>query len=212
VRIERRTGEPYGQRFGLTTPAATYDVALPVLGAFQQRNAATAALALEQLSVSLRPSVEDFQRALSRLVLPGRMEFFPSHPSVIFDVAHNPDKMRNLVDAVLETFAERRFACIVAVSESKDAKAMLGELTRLPASFIFTSFDTAGRTAVKPARLASLADDLGVWGRALADPVEAFSIARRSAAGDEIVLVTGSTFIVATLRDWWFANVAASAR
>ena len=36
----------------------------------------------------------------SRLVIPGRMEFFPSHPGVVFDVAHNPDKTQHLVEAL----------------------------------------------------------------------------------------------------------------
>ena len=149
---------------------------------------------------------------MSQLVIPGRMEFFPSHPAVVFDIAHNPDKARNLVDAMLETFPDRRFWCIVAISDTKDAKAVLAELTRLPGSFVFTTFEAAGRTPVKPSRLASLAGDFERWGRAVNDPVEAFSIARRHAAADEIVLVTGSTFVVGALRDWWFNNVAASTR
>ncbi len=66
-----------------------------------------------------------------------------------------------------------------------------------------------GRTAIAPTRLANLIQDFGAWGRAVNDPVEAFSIARRNAAADEIVLVTGSTYVVGTLRDWWSANVAA---
>ena len=52
----------------------------------------------------------------------------------------------------------------------------------------------------------------GRWGRAIADPVEAFSIARRNADADDIVVVTGSTFVVATLRDWWLANVVDARR
>jgi hypothetical protein len=40
------------------------------------------------------------------------------------------------------------------------------------------------------------------------DPVEALTVARRNASHDDIVVVTGSTFIVADLREWWFANVA----
>jgi folylpolyglutamate synthase/dihydropteroate synthase len=49
-----------------------------------------------------------------------------------------------------------------------------------------------------------------IWGRAIADPVDAFSIARRNADANDIVVVTGSTFVVATVREWWFANVVSS--
>jgi dihydrofolate synthase/folylpolyglutamate synthase len=209
VEIEPRPSEPYGQSFVLRTPADRYELSLPVLGAFQRRNAATAVLALEQLRPELRPSPNEIAGAMSRLVIPGRMEFFPSHPSVIFDIAHNPDKARSLVDALLETFPNRRFTAVVAIGESKDATAILRELARLPATFIFSSFDAVGRVAIKPARLSSLAQDFGAWGRAVNDSVEAFSIARRNASAQEIILVTGSTYIVGTLRDWWLANVAA---
>ncbi|MBV8600606.1 MAG: hypothetical protein JO359_03470 [Candidatus Eremiobacteraeota bacterium] len=212
VRIEAQPSEPYGQTFTVVTPEDRYELSLPILGRFQQRNAATAVLALEHLPSELRPNRDAIERAMSQLVIPGRMEFFPSHPGVVFDVAHNVDKARSLVDAMLETFAGRRFWCVVAISESKDAGAVLGELSRLPGAFVFTTFEAAGRTPVKPTRLASLAGDFERWGRAVNDPVEAFSIARRHAAADEIVLVTGSTFVVGTLRDWWFANVAAGAR
>lgn len=212
VQIEPRPGEPYGQSFIVTTPQKRYDLSLPVLGRFQQRNAATAVLALEQLGDDLRPSVADVEMAMSRLVIPGRMEFFPSHPPVVFDIAHNSDKMRSLVEALLETFPERRFMAVVAIGEAKDARAVLSELARLPASFIFTSFEAAGRHATPAARLASLMGDHGAWGRAVSDPVEAFSIARRNATAGDVVLVTGSTYVVGTLRDWWLTNVHSPAR
>ena len=212
VQIESQPGETYGQSFTIRTPKDAYTLSLPVLGRFQQRNAATAILALEQLKDDLRPTRDDIETGMSRLVIPGRMEFFPSHPAVVFDIAHNGDKARNLVDALLETFPGRRFMAVVAIGEAKDARQILAELSRLPASFIFTSFEAVGRTAISPTRLASLVQDYGAWGRAVNDPVEAFSIARRNAGADEIVLVTGSTYVVGTLRDWWFANVGAEAR
>jgi dihydrofolate synthase/folylpolyglutamate synthase len=139
------------------------------------------------------------------------MEFFPSHPSVVFDVAHNPDKMAHLVEALTETFPGRRFSFVIAVAQSKDVASILEPLRPLRATYAFTTFsDIPGRSAVRPQRLASIAEDLGMWGRAISDPVEAFSIARRNADAGDIVVVTGSTFVVATLRDWWIANVVSS--
>jgi dihydrofolate synthase/folylpolyglutamate synthase len=210
VRIDARGGGRYGQAFVVTTPADRYELSLPVLGAFQQRNAATAILALEQLQARLRPTREQIELAMSRLAIPGRMEFFPSRPPVVFDIAHNPDKARSLVDALLQTFPAKRYTAIVAISESKNAKGVLEQLARLPAKFTFTSFDATGRTAIEPARLASILEDFDVSARAVADPLEAFSIARSDAPAEDIVLVTGSTYVVGTLRDWWFVNTDAN--
>jgi folylpolyglutamate synthase/dihydropteroate synthase len=141
-------------------------------------------------------------------MIPGRMEFFPSRPAVVFDIAHNPDKAASLANALRATFPDRRFAFVIAVGESKDAAAIIAAFADVPATFTFTSFTANGRTSTRPQRLASIAESLGVWGRAIGDPVDAFAIARRNADAQDIVVVTGSTFVVATLRDWWFANVA----
>ncbi|MDP9105122.1 MAG: bifunctional folylpolyglutamate synthase/dihydrofolate synthase [Candidatus Eremiobacteraeota bacterium] len=207
VTIEPRHGERYGQSFTLTTPEDRYAISLPVLGDFQQENAATAVRALEQLGPGLRPSREQIESGLARTVIPGRMEFFPSHPGVVFDIAHNPDKAAHLAHALAETFPNRRFTFVMAIGESKDAAQVIEPFLALRGSFTFTTFSVAGRTASRPQRLASIADELGGWGRAITDPVEAFSIARRNADADDVIVVTGSTFVVAELREWWMANV-----
>jgi len=210
VVVAPRSGERYGQSFTVTTPNDRYEISLPVLGAFQQRNAATAIRAVELLPPSLRPDRDAVESGLARLVIPGRMEFHPAFPPVVFDIAHNPDKARNLCEALVETFPGKRFAFVIAITETKDAAQILAPFAALPGTFTFTSFETAGRTATRPQRLASLAEELGIWGRAITDPVDAFSVARRNAEGGDIVVVAGSTFVVATLRDWWFANVASN--
>jgi dihydrofolate synthase/folylpolyglutamate synthase len=211
VTIEQRRGERYGQSFAVVTPVDRYELALPVLGEFQQENAATAIRALEYLGDDLRPARAQIEAGFARLVIPGRMEFFPSHPSVVFDVAHNPDKTGHLVQALRSAFPDRRFSFVIAVAQSKDVASILRPFTELPATYSFTAFGgVPGRTAIRPQRLASIAEELGIWGRAIGDPVDAFSIARRNADANDIVVVTGSTFVVATLRDWWFANVVSS--
>jgi dihydrofolate synthase/folylpolyglutamate synthase len=210
VTVEPRHGERYGQSFALVTPDDRYEISLPVLGDFQQENAATATRTLEQLDGDLRPSREAIESGLARTVIPGRMEFFPSHPGVVFDIAHNPDKAAHLAHALALTFPDRRFTFVMAIGTSKDAAQVIAPFVALRGSFTFTSFSAPGRVASRPQRLASIAGELGGWGRAVTDPVEAFAIARRNAEADDIVVVTGSTFVVAELREWWMANVASS--
>jgi folylpolyglutamate synthase/dihydropteroate synthase len=48
-----------------------------------------------------------------------------------------------------------------------------------------------------------IAESIGSSGRSVGDPIEALSIARRSAAANDVIVVTGSTFLVAVLREWW---------
>ncbi|MBC5809293.1 MAG: hypothetical protein GIW95_00320 [Candidatus Eremiobacteraeota bacterium] len=207
ARVEARAGQPYGQSFTVATGSDSYELSLPVLGNFQQRNAATAIVALERLREGLRPSRQAIENGLARLAIAGRMEFFPGFPPTIFDVAHNPDKASNLADALAKTFGDRRFTFVVAIGQSKDANGVLEAFFALPASFIFTTFEAPGHQAVRTDRLVNIAQARGFSARAVSDPVEALSIARRNADTGTIVVVTGSTFVVGSLRDWWLTNV-----
>jgi dihydrofolate synthase/folylpolyglutamate synthase len=204
VRIVREDdADRRAQAIRVTTPHGSYRLRLPVLGIFQLSNAATAICVLEQLGAELQPSADDVVRAFSRLDIPGRMELFATNPAVIFDIAHNTEKAESLVASLRESFPGRRIHYVVAVGESKDARRIIEILGSLPATFTFTSFVASGRPAIRPQKLATIAESLGRWGRAIGDPVEALTVARRMAAIDDVVVVTGSTFIVAGLREWY---------
>jgi dihydrofolate synthase/folylpolyglutamate synthase len=199
-----------GQSFSIVTPRARYDISTPMLGEFQRRNTATAIAVLETLPPEFGASVEQVESALASLTIPGRMEYYPGHPGVLFDIAHNAEKAEHLVRSLQEHFPDRRFTFVVAIGESKDAREILRQFASLPARFIFTSFEIAGRAPTKPQRLAAIAESLGSWGRVVQEPVEAMEIARRTSSADEIIVVTGSTFIVAEIRGWWLETIVAA--
>jgi dihydrofolate synthase / folylpolyglutamate synthase len=198
VRVERE-----GQSFEVLTANAQYAIETRMFGSFQRRNAATAIATMEQLPPALRPNPAQIESAFAELIIPGRMEVYPGHPTLVFDIAHNVEKAEELVRSLRERFAERHFTYVVAISASKDATEILRTLASLPANFVFTSFDTAGREATNPMRLLRIAEKIGTWGRSVGDPIEALSVARRSAAANDVIVVTGSTFLVAALREWW---------
>jgi dihydrofolate synthase/folylpolyglutamate synthase len=198
VRIEREA-----QHFDVVTPHARYSIETRMLGSFQRRNAATAIATLEELPEGLRPSPAQIESALAELLIPGRMEVYPGHPTLVFDIAHNVEKAEQLVASLRERYDDRRFTFVVAIGASKDAAEILRAFATLPANFVFTSFDIAGREAMSPMRLMRIAESIGASGRSVGDAVEALSVARRSAAANDVIVVTGSTFLVAMLREWW---------
>jgi dihydrofolate synthase/folylpolyglutamate synthase len=180
---------------------------LPVLGTFQRTNAVSAIAVLKQLGEALRPSRDAIWRSFSELSIPGRMELVPAKPPVVFDMAHNAEKAESLVDSLRESFAGCRVHYVVAIGETKDARRILEILAALPCTFTFTSYGAPGRRAIAPARLATIAESIGCWGRAIGDPTEALTVARRLAAIDDVVVVTGSTFIVGELREWFIPAI-----
>lgn len=189
------------RRFDVVTPRGRYAIALSVFGAFQRRNACTAIAALEALEEPLRPAAADVERGLAHVVIPGRMEIVPGEPTVVLDIAHNEEKAAHLAVALRERFAQRKMRALVAVGEGKDAAAILDALAPVVASFVVTSFSAAGRTPVAPERLAALARRHGLPVCSVEDPLEAFALALDRCAPTDVLVVTGSTFVVAAVRD-----------
>ena len=208
--IEPRPSDlAYSQALRITTARRNYDITMPLMGEFQLLNAATAIVAGEQIEDRFAVSASEVASGLADIALPGRMEFYPSRPSLLFDVAHNGAKAAALAAALRRHFEDRRFAFVVAIAQTKDANAMIKTWAGLPAQFIFTAFDVSHRSAMPPRTLANIAESQGVVSRAVSDPVEALSVARRIAGADDLVVVTGSTFLVAALRGWFLENAGA---
>lgn len=214
VRIESAPDSSAGpsQRFVATTRRARYRVELGVRGTFQVTNAATAIAVLETLPHELRPDRRSVERGLARVAIPGRMELFDGRPPVLFDIAHNAEKAHGLVSSLEATFGDRAMHYVVAIGQSKDASQILGILGRLPSRFTFTSFAVAGRRPIPPGDLAVLGRELGRPVRVVDDPIVALRTARDGAESDEVVVVTGSTFVVAVTREWLAAEMAARER
>jgi dihydrofolate synthase/folylpolyglutamate synthase len=208
ARIESRLGPgSYSQTVAVSTTSDSYNFELPLIGQFQVTNAATAILACEQVRSKLPFTPADTARALSALSLPGRSEYYPSGPPVLFDVAHNAEKALALRRAIEQHFDGRRLIFVVAIAEEKDVPAMFEAWRDLPAHFIFTTFDVSHRRSRHSRNLSNIAEQMGLISRAVDDPVEALGVARRMAKGSDLVVVTGSTFLVGLLRAWFLDNV-----
>ncbi len=186
--------------FSVRTAQSGYELELSVYGSFQRGNARTAIVALEALPHSLRPSVESVERGLARVAIPGRMEIVNGDPPVVLDIAHNAEKAEHLADALREHFPGRTMHALVAIGEGKDAAAILQALAPLLSQVTVTSFEAAGRRPVAPSRLAELARSFAP-ARVISRPDEAFARACEACAPGEVLLVTGSTFVVAAVRN-----------
>lgn len=202
------SADPLVQRTRVATKRGEYEFDLPVLGGFQLLNAATALVACEQSEPTLPFSVAAAVRGLESITLPGRMEYFPGRPSLIFDIAHNAEKALALCQSLERHFPERRLTFVSAIADGKDVPGMITAWESLPAQFIFTTFPESHLRPVRPYNLANAAQTHGLAARAVEDPEEALMLALRVSAADDIVVVTGSTYLVGELRRWFLDNVA----
>lgn len=183
-------------------------VLLGMAGAFQAENAALAVAAAEALDPEGAWIDEEAVRTgLGRARLPGRLERIEAHPCpVILDGAHNPDKL----DAALEAVAGRRYSALHAVFGSlgsHDTVAGLRALHRRARTLVLTRPRVYAKEPRPPMELARLLrhQDGGHVG-VVDDPEAALEQALGAAQADDLVLVTGSLYLVGQLRGRFFPS------
>lgn len=171
---------------------ATLDVADRGLLAnpVQIRNA-TLALAVAQYLVPELALPEALAR-MGAVRLVGR---FSRRGRVLFDVAHNPDKVAATAQHLREAFPDAQFIVVCGVSSGRDPIATLGPLVPLGRRVVVTQSRYRGRDADEVASALSQAFT-GVAINVVPDPRQALCRAFELAQDTDLVLVTGSTFVV----------------
>jgi dihydrofolate synthase/folylpolyglutamate synthase len=112
----------------------------PLLGEHQARNTAIAIAAVASLGEDYVPARTHMSKALANIFLPGR---FQRRGKFIFDVAHNPDGVRTIVETIRAAKPPRPLAAMVAVLADKDWRGMIRELAPVVDRFLFTNAPSA---------------------------------------------------------------------
>lgn len=190
-----------GQVLDLFGPHGRYDEAfLPLHGDHQADNAAAALAAVESF-VGASLGDEVVEEGLGTVQLPGRLEVAASRPLVVLDGAHNQDAARALAAAVPNVFPEgagRRILVLGALGP-KEPEEVLEELAALMPDLVVTCTAPSPR-AVPADRLAALMGAQGFDVEPVADAVEAVRRAVALADDDDLVLVTGSFYVLSAAR------------
>ena len=202
--IAVRAMDQQGLRFDYTDDGHHLaDCQVPLIGAHQAANAALAIRA----AVTLVPAInaEAIHAGLAAVALPGRFEIVARDPMVVLDVAHNPEKMRALVAALTSVARWQRLVVVFGALEGKAVAGMLTILAPLHPLIIATAPTVAGRVSTAPATVSATAERLGLEVIVQPDPQEAVSTALALANTADVVLVTGSLFLVSQVRARWRA-------
>jgi dihydrofolate synthase/folylpolyglutamate synthase len=176
---------------------------LPV-GLLGEHQAANAAVALAAVG-SLRESgwvipVEAIRTGLAGVVWPARVELIQRRPAIVLDTAHNVASVAALVGTLNQSFSPRRRILVFATTREKDVRGMLACLLGQFDEVILTQYADSPR-AVPFNELAAAARELsGRRCRVCPRPADAWDEARRLAAPDDLICVTGSFLIAAQMR------------
>ncbi len=178
---------------------AALTLSMPLLGAHQVDNAATAFAALEAAELGL--SYSDIQNGFYRVKWPARFEVARQEPPVIFDSAHNRDSFARLRQTLDEYFPARPVYLVFGVSEDKMLRDMLEEIRPRATRLIATRADHP--RALEAEKIVAMAAQAGVESEA-ATPVEAALARALELAGSTgIVLSAGSLFVTAEVMRAW---------
>jgi len=170
-------------------------IVCPLAGEHQVDNAATAALALRALGVD--------PAGIAEARWPGRIEHVSPNPDIILDGAHNPAGARALARYLERFYGNRRIWLVYGAMRDKAIDEVAGTLFPLAAELLLTAPDTP--RALRPEALAEFAAS-GHMAAHIEQTVEAaINYARTHANDEDLIVITGSLFVVGEARRLFLA-------
>ena len=180
-----------GSRF-LLSGELDLRIRCPLAGEHQVENAATAAVALTRLGVSI-PAIET---GIAGTRWPGRLERISEQPEIIVDGAHNPAGARALAAYIDRFYGGRRVWLIYGAMRDKAVAEIGGILFPRAEQVIVTAPEQA--RAMSPETLREISDHPHV--RVARTLREALAMVA-AAPPKDVVFITGSLFLVAEARE-----------
>ena len=172
-------------------------LSLALRGRHQRNNAAAALAALELGSEAFPVSEDVVREGLKTVSWPGRFEIVRENPTVILDGAHNGEGVSALAAEVEEFRQGRKIKLLFASMEDKDWRLMLGTLTRFTDEVVLTRVSM--ERSADPQLLATQLRD-NVFYRVIEDPRRGLNFLLENARPSDIVLVTGSLYLLGEIR------------
>jgi dihydrofolate synthase/folylpolyglutamate synthase len=178
-------------------------LAYPALrGANQLINAAGVLAALEALRTRLPVPAQAVRNGLALIDLPGRFQIVPGQPTLVLDVAHNPQSVATLAVNLDQMGFFPRTHAVFGAMRDKDLRPMLARMAPLVDAWHFCDLDTP--RALTAEGMAALWDEVRAGrqdGREVpvarhAGPSQALQAALAAADPADRIVVFGSFYTV----------------
>jgi len=186
-----------GQVFDLDGPGYCYkDLELNLIGCHQIENASIGIGMLKAISgKGFCLEEKHIRDGLKAVVWPGRLQIVHKSPYVILDGAQNPASMLALVSSVKKILRYKKLICVFGISSDKDIKSVSGILDAFSDIIILTKAkDNPRASDISALRLNFGKNRPGLEDSS--DVYEALDKAMKLADKDDLILVTGSLFVV----------------
>jgi len=175
---------------------------IPLLGYHQVINSAVAYATLQQLiQQNFAISQAAISEGFGEVRWEGRFQILSREPIVVLDSAHNRDSALKLRIALDDYFPGQPVSMVFGASADKDIEGMLAELSPRISRIIITQ--AAHPRAADPESLERIARGFGLRAECINPPEDAFATAFRRVAPGEVILATGSIFVVGEILAYW---------
>jgi dihydrofolate synthase / folylpolyglutamate synthase len=186
----------YGQTIRIEGPFGTLEVKLPLLGAHQVENAATATASVRAFDREV--STGTIADGLANVRWPCRIEVLREDPLVIADGAHNRDSARRLAETLVEYFACDRALFVIGCGSDKDIDGLAEELAPLASRVLAVRAEHP--RAMDPQRIAEAFGRLNADSEIVDKVPDAVDRAIAAAGSRALICVAGSLFVAAEAR------------
>jgi dihydrofolate synthase/folylpolyglutamate synthase len=174
------------------------NLGIRLTGKHQFINAAVAIGVIEGLRYyDIVVGIDSIRRGIYNTIWPGRCEVISRNPLVVLDGAQNVASACVLKQAIKENFEYNRLIMVLGISGDKDIKGICSQFYDLADEVILTKADNPRATS--PCALAKYFNGKAV--RKTADVKEAKKISKSIASKNDLILVTGSLFVVGEFRN-----------
>jgi dihydrofolate synthase/folylpolyglutamate synthase len=174
---------------------------LPFPGEHQVINAATAVTVLDNIKDSgFEIPDKAVREGLSGLNWPARFQRVSKNPDIILDGAHNASSAAYLCQTIKRVYPGKKVTAVIGLGGDKDVEGFLRELLPVMSSVILTR--SAAVKAVDWDRMHNALIDFPGSTVETESTGEAMRLALEQAGPEEVVLVTGSFYVVGEAISW----------
>ncbi len=175
---------------------------ISLIGAHQAENAAVSvqtALLLNELGINI--SIEEIITGLEKTFWPGRFEIVYKKPFIVLDGAHNGASARALSNA-LNYFKKGKIVYLFGILKDKNIDDVLSQIATKDAVFVLTEVPFSGRRRMQVESTADVLKKYLPKTRIFTEKNfrRAYFFARNLVGKNDILCVTGSLYLVASVR------------
>jgi dihydrofolate synthase / folylpolyglutamate synthase len=177
---------------------------LALRGDYQIKNAALVLAVVGLLQKEYPVKERKIREGLSKVSWPGRMEVLSERPWIVLDGAHNPGAMKALAETLPQSFFYQKLFLVFGMMKDKNIKQTLNYITPLAKHILLTRAEY-DRSA-DPEDLKQYFNKDRPRPRVFPTIPLAITQALKEAGPKDLILITGSLFVVGETRAWWGRN------